>query len=170
MVKYACYMNQIVRRAQKEDASKIIEAHRKSIREICSKDYSPKQIEVWSGRDFQEGQWHETIDHDFVWVVADAADEALGFGHLQIRNGGAKLMGLYFAPEAIGRGHGKIMITLMVQECKARAIKAISLTGTKTAHSFYEKVGFVQIGPLKEVPIGGIPFEVFEMRMDFDLY
>ena len=161
-------MNLIVRRAQKDDASRIISSHRRSIREVCSKDYSPEQISVWSGRDFQEARWHQTIDRDMVWVVANAASEVFGFGHLQLRDREAELMGLYFAPEVIGQGLGKEMIRLMLQECRAKRVSSICLTGTKTALKFYETVGFKQIGTSKEIPIDGMLFEVFEMRMQVD--
>jgi putative acetyltransferase len=158
-------MNLIIRRARKEDSSKIIGAHRRSIREVCSRDYSPEQITVWSGHDFQEVRWHQTIDLDTVWVVADAADNIFGFGHLQIQEDKAELRGLYFVPEAIGLGFGKQMVSLMLKECKSRAVQSVSLTGTKTAKKFYEAVGFEQVGSMKEVPIGGKPIEVFAMRL-----
>lgn len=158
-------MELIIRRARKEDASKIISAHRRSIREVCSRDYSPAQIAVWSGRDFQEAHWYKTMDRDIVWVIADAADNIFGFGHLDIRGERAELAGLYYVPEAIGRGLGKQMIGLMLKECESRAVKSISLTGTKTAKKFYEAVGFEQVGPMKAFPIGGKPIEVFEMSL-----
>lgn len=154
-----------IRRARKEDATGIIGAHRRSIREVCSRDYTPEQIAAWSGRDFQEVRWHETMDRDIVWVVADASDNIYGFGHLKLITESAELMGLYFVPEAIGRGFGKKMIELMRKECDLKKIKTISLTGTKTAKKFYEVAGFAQVGPMKEVSIGGIPIGVFQMQM-----
>lgn len=162
-------MDLLIRRARSEDAAKIINAHRRSIREVCSRDYSPDQIAVWSGRDFQETRWHQTIDRDIVWVIADTANNIFGFGHLQIRGNVAEVMGLYFVPEAIGRGFGKQMIRLMHKECESNSVQSISLTGTKTAKKFYEAVGFQQVGPMKEVPIGGKPIEVFEMRMQLHI-
>lgn len=161
-------MDLIIRRARKEDASKIISAHRRSIREVCSRDYSPEQIAVWSGRDFQEARWHQTMDLDIVWVIADSVENIFGFGHLQIKGDCAELMGLYFVPEAIGRGFGKQMIGLMLKECESKAVQSVSLTGTKTAKKFYEAVGFQQVGSMKEVPIGGQPIEVFDMKMQLN--
>ncbi len=64
-------MKPIIRRACHEDATNIINAHRRSIRELCSKDYSSDQITAWAGFNFQEEHWHKTMDRDFVWVISD---------------------------------------------------------------------------------------------------
>jgi len=37
-----------IRKAKKEDLKGVENAHRISIRELCSKDYLPNQIERWS--------------------------------------------------------------------------------------------------------------------------
>ena len=40
-------MSITIRRAKHEDSPQIIDSHSRSIREICSRDYTPKQIEAW---------------------------------------------------------------------------------------------------------------------------
>jgi putative acetyltransferase len=154
-----------IRRAQHQDATLIIAAHRRSIRQLCSKDYNPEQIAVWSGRDFQEERWRSTMDKDHVWVIADQQDNIFGFGHLKfMENQTAEIAGLYFVPEVTGQGFGKKLAQIMFDECKKQNTGTIYLTGTKTARPFYQSVGFVQIGPQVDMALGGINIECFKME------
>lgn len=58
-----------VRRARLGDERGIHDAHMKSIRQLCSKDYSTKQIDAWAGRDFNYEGKKSLIENQFVWVV-----------------------------------------------------------------------------------------------------
>ncbi|MGZ3771944.1 MAG: GNAT family N-acetyltransferase [Bdellovibrio sp.] len=159
-------MNCEIRRAVHADAINIINAHRRSIREVCSKDYTAEQVAAWSGLNFKEDRWHQTMDQDLVWVISDRQNHIFGFGHLQfLENNQAEIAGLYFVPEVIGDGNGKKIVQLMLQECQKRKIQLIKLFATKTARAFYEKVGFKQIGQDAEVKIGGKSIECFRMEM-----
>lgn len=155
-----------IRRAVHEDAANIIHAHKRSIRELCSKDYRPEQIATWAELVPQEGQWHQDIDQDLVWVISDQQNRIFGFGHLQFyKNQEAELAGLYFVPEVAAKGNGKKLVQLMLHECQKRKIQKIKLSATKTAKVFYERVGFTQIGPITEIKIGGKSIECFRMQM-----
>ena len=154
-----------IRRAHHEDAANIINAHRRSIRELCSKNYSSEQIAAWSGVNFQEDRWCQTMDQDMVWVISDSHNKILGFGHLQFQGDSeAEVAGLYFVPEVTGQKFGKQMVNLMFEECRNRNIQTVHLSATKTAKAFYENVGFKQIGPQRSVKIGGKDIECFNMQ------
>lgn len=97
----------VIRRAKHEDAGQIISSHIRSIREVCSKDYTNTQIDAWSGLNFREDIWRNTIDRDFVWVI-EQSQLVSGFGHIRLkRDRSATIEGLYFAPEAVGMGLGR---------------------------------------------------------------
>ena len=133
----------IIRKAVKEDARLIIQAHIRSIREVCSSEYTVEQVKAWSGRDFQVSRWQQTMDHDHVWVISNDQKEIFGFGHLSFpTEEEAYLAGLYFVPEVIGLGFGKQMMELMLNEVNKRQTKMIKLNATKTALKFYLKAGF----------------------------
>lgn len=155
-----------IRRARPENATGIIASHRRSIRELCAKDYNPAQIAAWSGRDFQETRWHQTMSKDFVWVIANDREDIFGFGHLQFLEDKpeANLVGLYFVPEAKGLGFGRELFDLMKNECLAKHVKVVSLTSTKTSKSFYEKMGFSQQGDISQVKMGDQILDVYKMR------
>lgn len=159
-------MKYLIRKARHQDASKIISAHRRSIREVCHKDYSSVQIEVWSGRDFQEERWRETMDRDLVWVISNENDDIFGFGHFALRaNNCGEIAGFYFVPEVIGSGFGKKMVKLILEECRQNQIQKLILTSTKTAKPFYQSCGFVQVGEEAIIQIGGKPVECFHMEL-----
>jgi L-amino acid N-acyltransferase YncA len=158
-------MNLKIRRARHEDAKGIIEAHRRSIRENCSRDYNAAQIAAWSGRDFKEERWHQSMDNEMVWVIADEEENIYGFGHLQVNpNSPANLGGLYFVPEAIGLGLGKELVALMKIECRRLGVQEVHLTATKTSKKFYEKMDFVQVGDIAQIKMGDQILDCFKMQ------
>lgn len=154
-----------IRRARHEDAARIIEAHRRSIREICSRDYAPEQIEAWAGRNFQEDRWQKTMDHDLVWVVADEKGNVHGFGHLRLpQDPQAEIMGLYLTPDVTGKGFGKELVRLMLKECRQRNFRRIHLSATLTARSFYQSVGFESVGEPSFIQMGGVKIDCISMQ------
>lgn len=153
-----------IRRALHSDAAKMINAHRRSIREICFKDYNPEQIEAWAGRDFREEHWHKTMDRDLVWVISDSENNIHGFGHLKFReNTEAEIAGLYFAPEVVGKGLGKKMAAIIFEECQKNNVKTVFLCATKTAKAFYQSVGFQQVGEESTIDLGGHKLACYNM-------
>ena len=131
-----------IRPALHSDASLIIQAHIRSIRELCARDYSPEQIAAWSGRDFKVARWCESMDRDHVWVV-EGNGTICGFGHMSFPNPGeAYIAGLYFTPEAKGLGLGRKMVDLMLKRARENSVTSIKLDATKTALGFYLSMGF----------------------------
>ena len=106
------------------------------------------------------------MSKDLVWVIANEQEEIFGFGHLQFLNDKpeANLVGLYFVPEAKGKGLGRELFNLMKNECFAKNVKVVSLTATKTSKKFYEKMGFSQQGEIAEIKMGDQILGVYKMR------
>ncbi|WPU64544.1 GNAT family N-acetyltransferase [Peredibacter starrii] len=156
--------NYFVRRAQHSDAQPIIDSHDRSIREICSKDYTQEQIDAWSARKLKTEHWCQTIDRDFVWVV-ELDSEVRGFGHLaKMDDEVAEVMGLYFTPELLGLGAGKELFRVLITEAKSLKIKRLQLLATITAKSFYEKFGFKQIEGRCSIEMRGVDIPCFPME------
>jgi putative acetyltransferase len=158
-------MTYTIRRAKPADAEGIIAAHRRSIREVCYKDYTPAQIAAWSGRNFQVEHWHDTIPKDLVWVVVDTGDKIYGFGHLHFRpdSTAARLAGLYFVPEVLGVGHGRALVRFMKAACRQRGCKSIDLVATITSKAFYEKMDFQQVGEITTMQMQDQWIECYNM-------
>jgi len=58
--------NIIIRKAELEDKERVNQAHIRSIREVCLKDYSPEQIEKWSSIKYSDDVWATTVNKDYA--------------------------------------------------------------------------------------------------------
>lgn len=158
-----------VRRAIPKDAEAIHFAHMKSIQELCSKDYSPQQIQGWGNRPYREDQRVGSIKNSLIWVVEEKG-VVEGYGHLKIfEKEGMKrghILGLYLTPKVIGKSLAKAIVDLMMEELKAAKVEEVALEATVTARDFYRKAGFADAGPETMVEIGGISIQCYPMKME----
>ncbi len=152
----------LIRRARYLDASGIIQAHIKSIRDICSKDYNEQQIRAWSGIDFKESIWQELMTTNHIWVIDDGKT-IHGFCDLKIDGEEAEIKGLYLSPEISGRGYGKQMLNIVKKYCAKRNVTKIQLLSTITALNFYERQGFEKVGNLNKIKINNEEVECQNM-------
>lgn len=158
-------MSYIIRRAIHSDAERIIESHERSVREICSRDYSVAQIDAWLSRKLKANHFCDSIDRDFIWVV-EINNCVKGYGHLALMSEtSGEIMGLYFCPEASGLGAGNELISLMKQVALQNGIKEIGLHSTLTAKAFYSSHGFKQVGEEESIEMQGLPIPCFFMKL-----
>jgi ribosomal protein S18 acetylase RimI-like enzyme len=155
----------MIRLAQDQDTHAIWNAHVRSIREICSKDYEPSQIQGWSGFNFNHEHCVSTIKKDFVLVV-EIEEKVKGFCHSSLLDDGlGEIKGLYFSPEAIGKGFGKEMVKTVIEHFKRHHCPKVILSATRTAKDFYLKMGFHLSGPEKVIKVRGTEIECLPMEM-----
>lgn len=159
---------QTVRRARPEDALGIHEAHMRSIREVCSKDHAPAEIQGWGNRPYREDQRINAIKNQFVWVV-DNSGKIEGYGHFSLISEEGRtrghVMGLYLAPEANGKGFGLAIARDMIAEAKRQNAFEINLESTLTAHRFYQKLGFLDSGVQATIDIAGSLVRYIPMKL-----
>lgn len=154
----------IVRRARHLDASSIIQAHIKSIREICSKDYSEYQIKAWSGIDFKKSILQNLMTKNHIGVVDDGKS-IHGFCDFKINGEEAEIKGLYLSPEISRQGYGNKMLDIAKNYCNRRNVKKVRLSSTITAIHFYERQGFTKIGGLTSIKINNEDVECQNMEL-----
>jgi predicted acetyltransferase/N-acetylglutamate synthase-like GNAT family acetyltransferase len=158
----------VVRRAKAEDAMAIHEAHMRSIQEVCSKDHSPEEISAWGNRTYNESMRLNAINNDYVWVV-ERRGKIEGFGHLKVLDKDnvikGHIWGLYLTQKVLGLGLGKDIFDLMIIEAGKLQAKILSLESSITAHDFYKKLGFRDVGPMKTLEINGQSVRCFPMEM-----
>lgn len=162
----------LIRRAHPEDAKGIHEAHMRSSQQVCSNDHTSEEIRAWRGRPYCEERRLNAIKNHFVWVVEE--QEAIhGFGHFLIeeKNGIKRghLMGLYLTPEIKGRGLGYEITQLMLREAEQNKLTSILLESTLTAHGFYKRIGFIDLGPQATVEIAGVDVRCFPMELKLNV-
>lgn len=158
-----------IRRALHDDAKGIITVHTRAIREICAKDYSEGQISSWSQYLTKESLWHQRMDRDYLWVLADEK-EIMGFAHLAVMNGQlGEVMGLYLLPEIKNQGWGKKLMAIVLQEARNHGLGFLSLLSTITAKTFYESLNFYESDSPTTILINGVSIECIPMTLSMSL-
>ena len=133
----------LIREAVLSDKEAVNKAHVRSIREVCSKDYTPEQIAAWSDVIYDDQIWQNTVLKDRCYVV-EKDSEVLGFCHAGVRDESRGIIiGLYLVPEAIGKGLGRKLFDQAMDYLNEQKVIKVTVQGTKTARPFYEAVGFV---------------------------
>ena len=158
-----------IRKAVLQDAEQIHLSHMKSIQEVCSKKHSQEEIAVWGHRPFNKEQRESAIKNDFV-LVTEYLQKIEGYGHLRIFEKDsvkrAHIFGLYLTSTVSGQSIGKRMIDIMIEQCRYRNVKLITLESTLTANAFYKKNGFVEDGQEMMVHISGQPVRCYPMKIE----
>ena len=156
--------NYTIRKGQISDMQMVEDAHKRSILELCSKDYTPEQIKSFSSVKYDYDIWVNSVTKDYFLVV-EVDKKVEGMFHARYRDKElGEVVGLYFTPTVAGKGIGRKVFTQGISELKANGIKKVILTGTVTAKGFYEKMGFY-VTKAKETTIRGAQIECFEMEM-----
>ena len=142
-------------------------AHRRSILEICSKDYTSDQIEKFAGVKYTSDIWANSINNEYhISIEVNGSIE--GMCHAKIReDGDGEIVGLYFTKELAGKGLGREIVEMAFDFLFKYKPKKIVLTGTATAKPFYERMGFVQIEE-KRINIRGAEIKCFNMEKNLD--
>ncbi len=157
----------IIRKASLQDKKSVEAAHIRSIREVCSKDYSKEQIEKWSALKYSDDVWDKTVNQDSCYLVVSGS-VVYGFCHAKTHeNNRGEIVGLYFTPEIIGQGLGRTVFDRCMKYLDEHNAKTIFIRGTKTAKGFYEAMGFkiIESGTLQ---VRGTDIEYYYMELHRD--
>ena len=155
----------VVRRARAGDAPGICAAHIASIRGVCSRDYSPEEIESWCFG--KVPALYEPLIEQWAWYVGDAGGEIAGFGEVDVAAAprAAEVKGLYIAPAWVGKGVGAAIIRRLLEDARGARVQRVFLKGTLTAEPFYRRMGFVQTGRGVHRSRGGLDLACVMMEM-----
>jgi predicted N-acetyltransferase YhbS len=129
----------LIRPADVTDASQIHDLHKRSVRRLCAKSYSPSQIDGWLN-DRSPGGYVQSIVRGEMFV-AEQDGRLIGFVHALP----GRIIALFVDPDFIGRGIGSALL----QEGVELALKAnhgkVTLESTLNATTFYERFGFREV-------------------------
>ena len=157
-----------IRRAQLEDQEGMHKAHMRSIREICIHDHGKEEIKGWGYREMKSQEhWQQSFANPehFFWVVEhNTKIEGHAFIRIERETKKAHIHSLYLTPVVYKQGLGSKLMDLMCATAKAHKITEISLESSLTAHSFYQKWGFVDTKPTQKVIVGGYPVRCIPMK------
>jgi putative acetyltransferase len=154
-----------IRKSQIEDMLNIQDAHRRSIRELCSKDYSSKEINAWSSVIYTHDVFSNSLKND-CHLVVEINNTIEGFCHARFHQDGlGEIMGLFLTPRSTGLGAGRAAFEKAIEHLKECGVNKIVITGTRTAKGFYEKMGFRATCDEKLFDIRGEKIACYEMEM-----
>jgi L-amino acid N-acyltransferase YncA len=158
----------IIRKAQLSDSLAIHEAHMRSIRELCSHDYTDLQINAWSGRAYNYEIRSNAILNDYVLVV-EIKRLVVGYGHLKWwkEKDHCEVMALYLTREVKGKGAGHEMLSMMIEKSQELGFSKLHLCSTLTSKQFYLNHGFKIVNEEIMVTIGGVSIPAIGMEISF---
>ncbi len=149
------------------DLLQIEEVHKKSIRNLCSKDYRPDQIKGWSAVIYDPIHLDKSIKNDHYKVLVSNDYKIVGFCHSGLnRNDSSvgEIFGLYLDPDVTKNGLGKKLVLDAFGYFESLNLKKYYVESTRTALQFYQKMGFVVCSEEKLYATRGIEFEYVEME------
>lgn len=151
--------NIIIRRAHESDCIKIRNTHIASIQKICSKDYSPMEIEAWSKRLKPLG-YRKGMESGEIFYVAVFKNRILGFSCL-VKD---EVRAVYIHPNYIRKSVGTRLLKAIEKYSLKMGVKALNLKSTLTALPFYKTHGYKTLGRSFHKLRSGVKIPCIKMR------
>lgn len=126
-----------IRKFKAEDAAEVARLHRGTIRHINKRDYTPRQITVWSGK-VSAKRLRESMSRINRFVAIEGK-KIVGFGDYSPGKG---LAGLYVHKDFQRKGIGKRLLKKLEKEAFRDGLKEIYISATITSKDFYKSNGY----------------------------
>jgi len=131
--------NMHIRPFKEEDGDAVQQVHERAVRDVCSEDYAPDQVEVWT--EYSREESPEAIKKDEVHrFVAVEDGEVIGFGEYDEDK--REITGLYVHPDRMGNGAGEALLERVEQDAREHGLDTLECYSTITAKTFYERHGY----------------------------
>jgi len=144
-----------IREAKIDDVDDITQLYFGTVTNVNAKDYSPKEIEVWSGTAHNNNdRWERSVNEQY-FLIAETDKEMVGFASIA-PNGYLDFMYVH-------KDHQRKGIALkLLNEIESKAIeqknKEIFAYVSITARPFFEKYGYEHAG-YKIIKVKGVDFK-----------
>jgi putative acetyltransferase len=112
-----------------------------TVTEICSKDYTSEQIEVWVSSIKNTQRWLDIFTQQYV-LVAEIGDKIVGIGTLE---NGNYLDLLYVHKDFQRKGIAHLLYAELENEARKQNKTSLTADVSKTAKPFFESKGFTTI-------------------------
>ena len=123
-----------IRQATLEDLPEITTIFRDTIRAVNSKDYSEKQIDVWSSGADDADEWKDRIDN-LYFLVAEFKGQIAGFAYLK---NGCYLEGIYVHKGFQRRTIGSKLLRIMESRATANGYEVLKSDVSISAFPFFD--------------------------------
>ena len=155
----------LIRKSKLEDKQAVKDAHIRSIRQICSKDYTPAQIKAWAQPAYTDDVWVRAINQQLHQVV-ELNQIIEGFCHSTVHDDGTgEILGLYLTPEVSGLGVGRAIAEQGLDYIKSLTPSKVVVESTITAKGFYQALGFKVLHEICDHEIRGELVKCYRMEL-----
>lgn len=127
-----------LRKGQISDLGELQQLFVDTISTVCSADYNPEQIKVWTSSVENKDRWEKIITDQFV-LVAQKVNEIVGFASL---DKGDYIDLFYVHKDHQQQGIAKKLYEAIEAEAKRQGQTALTSDVSITAKPFFGKVGF----------------------------
>lgn len=157
------------RQAIRDDADKLLSAHRASILGEGAKYYAPEIVEQWQFN-LRAEKYLEAMDRGEVFFIAvrKSDDVCLGFSgnvqHGERDDASIFHLAIYVHPEGLRQGIGTRLYRLAEDSAKQRGAKLFEIDSSTSAKDFYETLGFENLGEGSHRLRSGHEMQCFRMK------
>lgn len=148
-----------LRLAKAEDLPEIKELFVDTVRSVCSKDYTNKQLAVWTSSIENEERWLNKIKTQY-FLVAKRGSNIVGFASLE---NGDYIDLLYVHKDFQNHGIANALLSSLQMESFRQGTRILRSDVSKTARPFFERKGFRQLREHTRI-IDGVAINNFEME------
>lgn len=143
-----------IRQATLEDLPEITTIFRDTIRAVNSKDYSEKQIEVWSSGADDIEEWKDRIEN-LYFLVAEFKNKIAGFAYLK---NGFHLDGIYVHKDFQRRTIGSKLLRIMESRVSVNGYEVLKSDTSITAFPFFDS-HYYEVEKRQKKNYKGLAFE-----------
>ncbi len=149
------------REATQDDLPEITAIFRDTIRAVNSKDYSEKQIEVWSSGADKIKTWQDRIKK-FYFLVAEIDQQIVGFSYLK---NGNYLDGLFVHKDFQRQTIASKLLRIMESRVSMNGFDTIKSDVSITALPFFDS-HFYEVEKKQKKSLKGLVFENYIVYKD----
>jgi putative acetyltransferase len=153
----------MVREYRRSDLEAVVSLFQRSVHEIASRDYSPRQISAWAPEFPDRQEWARRMKTGGVFVY-ERNDEIAGFARIDA-TGCLDL--LYVHPEFQRQGVARALFDRVTSWAVSRGICHLHSEVSITARPFFESVGF-RVVREQIVERQGLSLQNFRMEKHLD--
>ncbi|MEH2132255.1 MAG: GNAT family N-acetyltransferase [Nostoc sp.] len=147
-----------IRLAQPQDRNQIFDIRRDAIQILCSRDYSPEQIQALLN-DAELEQSQRAGIKDIVFV-AEIGEKIVGFSAYSRYWVNA----LYVHPQYVRQGIGTELLKTIESEACSQNIKTLAVCASITGKPFYEASGYQEFSKAYITSSSGIYIPLIRMQ------
>ena len=128
----------LIREATVDDTAAIMTLHERSVRGLCSADYTPEQIDGWLSRSTLERYQQRLQFHRSY--IAELDREMVGY--VRWNPATYELCSIFVHPDYVRRGIATLLMRTAYQDVNAHGVQDLWLDASLTAVPFYEVKGW----------------------------